>query len=69
MKIEKAKDLPLGILLMVISQFFVVLVHDLIKTNYWYTLPLVLLCSIAYWKFFNVGWRIAFEGINIDVEE
>lgn len=69
MKTELVKDLPMGILLMVISQFFLLGVHYLLKTEYWFTLMLTVFLSVLYWKFFSVGWKVAFQGIEVDVTE
>ena len=69
MQTEIVKDLPMGILLMVISQFFLVGVNYLIKTEYWFTLISIVFLSVLYWKFFSVGWRVAFNGIEVDVTE
>jgi hypothetical protein len=64
---EKKKDLPFGILIMVISNFFLVGVeYTLLHPTVWFAMPLILFCSIAYWRIFNIGWEIAFEGIEID---
>ena len=70
MKTEIVTDLPLGILLMVISQFFLLGVHFAIITPYaWYTLLAAVICSVFYWRLFNVGFRVAFLGVEVDAEE
>jgi hypothetical protein len=70
MKTEIVTDLPMGILLMVISQFFLVGVHFAIISPYtWYTLLIAVICSVMYWKIFNVGFKVAFLGIEVDVEK
>jgi hypothetical protein len=71
MKPELVTDLPLGILLMVISQFFLIGVYQLINTNQWYTIIGIVICSVMYWRLFQVGFRVAFLGIEAktDVEE
>jgi hypothetical protein len=70
MKTELVTDLPMGVLLMVISQFFLVGVHFAIVNPYtWYTLIIAVICSVFYWKLFNTGFRVAFLGIEVDVEE
>ena len=69
MKTELVTDLPMGILLMVISQFFLLGVFQFINTNSWYTIVGTVICSVLYWRFFRAGFRIAFLGIEVDVEE
>lgn len=71
MKPDLVTDLPLGILLMVISQFFLIGVYQLINTNQWYTIVGIVICSVMYWRLFQVGFRVAFLGIEAktDVEE
>jgi len=71
MKPELVTDLPLGILLMVISQFFLIGVYMLINLNQWYTLVGVVFGSVMYWRLFQVGFRVAFLGIEAktDVEK
>jgi hypothetical protein len=69
MKTELVTDLPMGILLMVISQFFLFGVITLINTNQWYTVVGTVVCSVIYWRFFQTGFRVAFLGIEVDVEE
>jgi len=68
---KKEKDLPLGMLLIVISQFFLAGIDYTLNTNIklWYSLPLVVFSSIVYWRLFTVGWAVAFEGIEIDDTE
>jgi len=68
MKTELVTDLPMGVLLMVIAQFFLIGVYYLIGTTQWYTLIAVVLCSVAYWKLFNIGVRVAFFGIEVETE-
>ena len=69
MKTETVTDLPMGILLMVISQFFLIGVFQLINTNQWYTIIGIVLCSVFYWRLFNLGFRVAFLGVEVNVEE
>jgi len=69
MKTEIVTDLPMGILLMVISQFCLVGVYYLIGTNQWYTLIGTVICSVLYWRLFQTGFRVAFLGIEVHVEE
>jgi hypothetical protein len=69
MKTETVTDLAMGILLMVISQFFLIGVFQLINTDQWYTIVGVVLCSVFYWRFFSLGFRVAFLGVEINVEE
>jgi hypothetical protein len=71
MKPDLVTDLPLGILLMVISQFFLIGVYQLINTNQWYTIVGIVICSVMYWRLFQVGFRVAFLGIEAktDVEK
>jgi len=69
MKTELVTDLPMGILLMVISQFFLLGVFQFINTNSWYTIVGTVICSVLYWRFFQTGFRVAFLGIEVDVEE
>lgn len=69
MKTEIVTDLPMGVLLMVISQFFLVGVIYLIGTSQWYTVISVIVCSVLYWRLFNLGIRVAFLGVEVDVEE
>lgn len=54
MKTETVTDLAMGILLMVISQFFLIGVFQLINTDQWYTIVGVVLCSVFYWRFFSL---------------
>jgi hypothetical protein len=69
MKTEIVTDIPLGILLMVISQFFLVVVYKFMNHQEWYNFVLVVLGSVFYWKFFQTGFRVAFLGVEVDVEE
>ena len=71
MKPDLVTDLPLGIFLMVISQFFLIGVYQLINTNQWYTIVGIVICSVMYWRLFQVGFRVAFLGIEAktDVEK
>ena len=69
MKTEIVTDLPMGILLMVISQFFLFGVIYLLGTSHWYTVVGVVICSVLYWRFFQTGFRVAFLGIEVNVEE
>ena len=69
MKTEIVTDLPMGILLMVISQFFLLGVFQFINTNSWYTIVGTVICSVLYWRFFQTGFKVAFLGIEVDVEE
>jgi hypothetical protein len=71
MKPDLVTDLPLGIFLMVISQFFLIGVYQLINTNQWYTVVGIVICSVMYWRLFQVGFRVAFLGIEAktDVEK
>jgi hypothetical protein len=67
---EKIKDLPMGILIMVVSNFFLLGNHYVIMNpNVWFAMPLIIFCSISYWKIFNIGWEIAFEGVEVDTTE
>lgn len=59
------KDLPLGILLMVISQFFLVAVFYVIQPIAWYLFPVVVFCSYAYMILLGLGYKVAFEGIKV----
>jgi hypothetical protein len=61
------KDFVLGILLIVFSQFFLVGASALIAPAHWYILPLVMICSYLYVIVFSLGYKIAFEGVKIDV--
>jgi hypothetical protein len=69
MKTELVTDLPMGILLMVISQFFLIGVYQLMSTTYWYTIIGVVICSVLYWRLFNVGFKVAFLGIEVEIED
>lgn len=60
------KDLTLGVLLMVISQFFLVAVYYVVQPIAWYLFPIVIFCSYAYMIILSVGYKIAFEGVKID---
>jgi len=61
------KDFVLGVLLIVFSQFFLVGAYTLIAPTHWYILPLVMICCYLYFIVFNLGYKIAFEGVKIDV--
>ena len=69
MKTELVTDLPMGILLIVISQFFLLGVYNLIQLNQWYSFVGIVFGSVFYWKLFNVGLRVAFFGIEVEIEE
>lgn len=60
------KDLTLGVLLIVLSQFFLVAVFYVVQPIAWYLFPVVVFCSYAYMLFMGVGYKIAFEGVKID---
>lgn len=60
------KDLTLGVLLMVLSQFFLVAVFYVVQPIAWYLFPIVVFCSYAYMILLGVGYKIAFEGVKID---
>lgn len=38
-------------------------------TDKWYTLVAIVICSVTYWRLFNLGIRVAFLGIEVDVKE
>ena len=60
------KDFTFGMLLMVISQFFLVAVFYVVQPIAWYLFPVVVFCSYAYMVLLGIGYKIAFEGVKID---
>jgi hypothetical protein len=61
----KVKDLPLGILMIVISFFPFFLGHWLANTPdalVWFG---IVSCVLSSNIIFNVGWKIAFQGVDI----
>jgi hypothetical protein len=62
------KDLPFGILLVVISLFFLYAVNLYITPKVWYDLPVVVALVTIYLKLCNIGCRLAFVGIEIDTK-
>ena len=44
-------------------------VFQFINTNSWYTIVGTVICSVLYWRFFQTGFKVAFLGIEVDVEE
>ena len=64
------KDLPVGILIMVISNFSLLAVEYIIQLpKTWFSIPLAVVCSVMYWNLFQFGWKIAFGGLEIDDTE
>ncbi len=59
------KDLALGILIVVLSQFVLIGVSYFISREYWWTVPLVVFGSVFYWNMANVGFTLAFKGIKV----
>jgi hypothetical protein len=60
------KDFTLGMLVMVISQFFLVAAFYAVQPIAWYLFPIVVFCSHFYMILLGVGYRIAFEGVKVD---
>lgn len=60
------KDFTLGVLLMVISQFFLFAAYYVVAPIAWYVFPVVIFCSYAYMILLGLGYKIAFEGVKID---
>jgi hypothetical protein len=62
------KDLPLGVLIMVLSFFILYWVNNLIGPKNWYELPIIIMLSIFYFKLNDFGYQLAFKGIEVDLE-
>jgi len=65
---QKVKDVPLGILFIVVSFFPLGVSYWLANWPDFLTWVGILLGFIIYNAIFNLGWKIAFEGVNVDVD-
>lgn len=60
------KDFTFGVLLIVISLFPLSIANMFISPKDWWVMPFVCVMIWSFYTIFNIGWRIAFEGMHIN---
>ena len=65
----KVKDFTFGILIIVIALFPLSIVNWFITPKEWWVLPFIIILIFTWNFLFALGWKIAFEGIEIDANK
>jgi hypothetical protein len=60
------KDRTLGVLLIVISMFPYKFADYLISPKDWWITSVVFVCMIVFYGIFSVGWKLIFQGVQVD---